>query len=222
MQLRKLGTQGLEVGAIGLGTMGMAGAAGLREMYGPVDQSEAIATIERALEIGVNFFDTAEIYGPYTNEELLGRALRGRREHAIIATKFGMRISPEGKVLGFDGSPANVRRALEGCLKRLGVEYVDLWYQHRRDRTVPIEDTIGAMAEQVRAGKVRYLGLSEVGVATLRRAHAVHPISALRSSLPRLSAVAGDGPAAVAALANCMRTGSNGIFEHRRCERRQC
>lgn len=180
MHARKLGTQGLEVSAIGLGTMGMSGLAGMAAMYGPTDTDEAIATIHRALEIGVNFFDTAEIYGPYANERLLGRALKGRRDGAIIATKFGYRIE-DGRATGVDGRPENVRRALDGCLERLGVDHIDLWYQHRIDRSVPIEDTVGAMSEQVRAGKVRFLGLSEVGVATLTRAHAVHPISALQS-----------------------------------------
>ena len=180
MHLRKLGTQGLEVPAIGLGTLGMAGVAGMGDMYGPVDEAEAIATIHRALDIGVNFFDTAEIYGPYTNERLLGRALQGRRDRAIVATKFGFRIEG-GQMTGVDGRPENVGRAIDGSLERLGVEYIDLWYQHRLDRGVPIEETVGAMAEQVRAGKVRYLGLSEVGAATLRRAHAVHPLSALQS-----------------------------------------
>ncbi len=180
MHLRKLGTQGLEVPAIGLGTMGMAGVAGMGDMYGPVDEAEAIATIHRALDIGVNFFDTAEIYGPYTNERLLGRALQGRRDRAIVATKFGFRIEG-GQMTGVDGRPENVRRAIDGSLERLGVDYIELWYQHRLDRGVPIEETVGATAEQVRAGEVRYLGLSEVGAATLRRAHAVHPLSALQS-----------------------------------------
>ncbi|HNS26787.1 MAG TPA: aldo/keto reductase [Steroidobacteraceae bacterium] len=180
MRLRKLGTQGLEVSAIGLGAMGMAGVAGMADMYGAVDEAEAIATLQRAIDIGVNFIDTAEVYGPYTNESLVGRALSGRRDRAIIATKFGFRLDG-GNRLGVDGSPANVRRAIDGSLERLGVDHIDLWYQHRRDRDVPIEDTVGAMAEQVRAGKVRYLGLSEVGAETLRRAHAVHPISALQS-----------------------------------------
>jgi aryl-alcohol dehydrogenase-like predicted oxidoreductase len=180
MHARKLGTQGLEVSAIGLGTMGMAGVAGMGEMYGPVDEAEAVRTIHRALEIGVTFFDTAEVYGPYANEQLLGRALEGRRDRAIIATKFGFRIEG-GRMVGVDGRPENVRRAIDGSLERLGVEYIDLWYQHRIDRSVPIEETVGAMAEQVRAGKVRYLGLSEVSAATLKRAHAVHPLSALQS-----------------------------------------
>jgi len=180
MRLRKLGTQGLEVSAIGLGAMGMSGVAGMANMYGAVDEAEAIATLHRAIDLGVTFIDTAEVYGPYANESLVGRALAGRRERAVIATKFGFRLE-DGKRLGVDGSPANVRRAIDGSLERLGVDHIDLWYQHRRDREVPIEDTVGAMAEQVRAGKVRYLGLSEVGVETLRRAHAVHPISALQS-----------------------------------------
>jgi aryl-alcohol dehydrogenase-like predicted oxidoreductase len=181
MHTRQLGRQGLTVSALGLGTMGMAGVAGMREMYGPIDETEAVATIHRALDLGINFFDTAEVYGPFLNEELLGRALRGRRPAAVIATKFGFRISAEGRMAGTDGSPANAVRALEGSLQRLGVEHVDLWYQHRLDRNVPIEDTVGAMAAAVRAGKVRYLGLSEVSAATLRRAHAVHPITALQS-----------------------------------------
>jgi len=180
MHARKLGTQGLEVSAVGLGTMGMAGVAGMGDMYGPVDETEAIRTIHRALEIGVTFFDTAEVYGPYANEQLLGRALKGRRDRAIIATKFGFRIE-DGRIAGVDGRPEHVCRAIDGSLERLGVDCIDLWYQHRIDRSVPIEETVGAMAEQVRAGKVRYLGLSEVGAATLKRAHAVHPLSALQS-----------------------------------------
>jgi aryl-alcohol dehydrogenase-like predicted oxidoreductase len=181
MPRRRLGRQGLEVSAIGLGTMGITGVAGMPEMYGAADVEEGIATIHRALELGVDFFDTAEVYGPWSNEEILGRALRGRRGRGLIATKFGFRINAEGHISGVDGRPENVRRALDGCLRRLGVDYIDLWYQHRLDRAVPIEETVGAMAEQVRAGKVRFLGLSEVGAATLRRAHAVHPISALQS-----------------------------------------
>lgn len=182
IEQRKLGTQGLTVPALGLGIMGMTGVAGSPAMYGATDDVESLATIHRALELGINFFDTAEVYGPGRNEELLCKALAGgRRREAIIATKFGFKFTPDGRIDGVDGRPDNVRRALEGCLQRLGTDYVDLWYQHRLDRSVPIEDTVGAMAEQVRAGKVRYLGLSEVGVATLRRAHAVHPISALQS-----------------------------------------
>jgi aryl-alcohol dehydrogenase-like predicted oxidoreductase len=178
---RKLGKQGLEVSAIGLGIMGMSGVAGLPQMYGEADEAESIATIQRSLELGVNFFDTAEVYGPWTNETLLARALGARRNEVTIASKFGFRLSAEGKMEGLDGSPQNARRVLDASLQRLGVERIDLWYLHRYDRTVPIEDTVGAMAEGVRAGKVRYLGLSEVGVATLRRAHAVHPITALQS-----------------------------------------
>ncbi|MBK6597210.1 MAG: aldo/keto reductase [Proteobacteria bacterium] len=181
MQQRRLGRQGLEVSAIGLGTMGMTGVAGMADMYGPADDAEGVATIQRALDIGVTFFDTAEVYGPYHNEELLGRALAGRRHEAIIASKFGFKFSPELRIAGVDSSPDNVRRSLDGVLRRLGTDYLDLWYQHRLDRSVPIEETVGVMAEQVRAGKVRYLGLSEVGASTLRRAHAVHPISAMQS-----------------------------------------
>lgn len=161
--------------------MGMSGVAGMPLMYGAHDDTEGIATIHRALDLGIDFFDTAEVYGPYTNEALLGRALAGRREQAIIATKFGFAITPEQRIGGVDGRPENVRRALDGCLRRLGVDHIDLWYQHRRDRSVPIEETVGVMAEQVRAGKVRFLGLSEMSGATLRKAHAVHPISVLQS-----------------------------------------
>jgi aryl-alcohol dehydrogenase-like predicted oxidoreductase len=174
MEQRKLGTQGLTVSALGLGCMGMTWA------YGSADESEAISTIHRAIELGVDFLDTAEIYGPYTNEGLVGRAIAGRREQVVIATKFGFKVSPEGP-RGVDGSPANVKRAAEGSLQRLKIHVIDLFYQHRRDPDVPIEETVGAMKELVEAGKVRYLGLSEVGAQTLRRANAVHPISALQS-----------------------------------------
>ncbi len=180
MKTRSLGSQGLVVSSIGLGTMGMSGVAGMQDMYGPADEAEGIATIRRALDLGVTFFDTAQVYGPNHNEELLGRALAGRRREAIVATKFGFRIV-DGRIAGVDSSPANVRAVLEGCLQRLGTDHIDLWYQHRLDRSVPIEETVGVMAAQVRAGKVRYLGLSEVGVETLRRAHRVHPITALQS-----------------------------------------
>ena len=171
MEQRKLGKQGLSVGAIGLGCMGMSHAYG-----DPQDRSEAesIATIHRALDLGVTLLDTAEVYGPYTNEELVGKALRGRREKIIIATKFGL-------VGGLDGSPATAKRVAEESLKRLGIDTIDLYYLHRKDPKVPIEETVGAMKELVEAGKVRFLGLSEVGPKTLRRAHAVHPISALQS-----------------------------------------
>ena len=180
MQTRTLGTAGLTVSALGLGCMGMAGTAGAAAMYGAVDLDEANATIDRALEIGINFFDTAEVYGPYRNEELLGAALKGRRDKAIIATKFGFRIV-DGKVAGVDSRPENIRAVCEASLKRLGTDHIDLFYQHRVDPSVPIEETVGAMAELVRAGKVRFLGLSEAGAGTLRRAHAVHPIAALQS-----------------------------------------
>jgi len=178
---RLLGSQGLQVAEIGLGVMGMTGVAGMPLMYGAPDDAEGIATIRRALDLGVDFFDSAEVYGPYTNESLLGEALAGRRHEAVVATKFGFAFDPEQRIAGLDSRPENVRRAIDGSLRRLGTDYIDLWYQHRLDRAVPIEDTVGAMAEQVTAGKVRYLGLSEVGSNTLRRAHAVHPISALQS-----------------------------------------
>jgi aryl-alcohol dehydrogenase-like predicted oxidoreductase len=181
LQRRQLGTQGLQVAEIGLGVMGMTGVAGMPEMYGTPDDAEGIATIRHALDVGVDFFDSAEVYGPYTNETLLGKALAGRRHEAVIATKFGFAFTADQRIAGLDSRPENVRRAIEGSLQRLGTDYIDLWYQHRLDRSVPIEETVGAMAEQVRAGKVRFLGLSEVGSETLRRAHAVHPISALQS-----------------------------------------
>jgi aryl-alcohol dehydrogenase-like predicted oxidoreductase len=180
MQTRTLGTGGLTVSALGLGCMGMAGTAGAAAMYGAVDPDEANATIDRALEIGINFFDTAEVYGPYRNEELLGAALKGRRDKAVIATKFGFKII-DGKVAGVDSRPENIRAVADASLKRLGTDHIDLFYQHRVDPSVPIEETVGAMADLVRAGKVRFLGLSEAGAATIRRAHATHPISALQS-----------------------------------------
>ncbi|MFZ4688280.1 MAG: aldo/keto reductase [Polymorphobacter sp.] len=180
MQTRQLGTQGLVVSALGLGCMGMAGTGGQAAMYGVVDIDEAVATVHRALDIGINFFDTAEVYGPFLNEELVGRGLAGRRHNAIIATKFGFKLV-DGKVVGVDSRPENVRAVAEASLKRLGTDHIDLFYQHRVDPSVPIEDTVGAMADLVSAGKVRFLGLSEAGPATIRRAHAVHPISALQS-----------------------------------------
>jgi len=174
LKKRLLGRQGLEVSCLGLGCMGMSQA------YGTPDDAESIATIHRAIDLGVTFFDTAEVYGPFINEELLARALKGRRDAVVIATKFGFRIEA-GKMAGVDSRPEHVRAALEGSLQRLGTDHVDLLYQHRVDRTVPIEEVVGTMAALVRAGKVRYLGLSEAGEATIRRAHAVHPISALQS-----------------------------------------
>lgn len=180
MQKRALGTEGLQVSALGLGCMGMAGTGGAAAMYGAVDVGEAVATIHRALELGIDFFDTAEIYGPYINEELLGGALKGRRDQAVIATKFGFRIV-DGKPMGTDSRPENVRAVTEASLKRLGTDHIDLLYQHRVDPAVPIEETVGAMAALVGEGKVRFLGLSEAGPGTIRRAHATHPISALQS-----------------------------------------
>ena len=174
---RKLGTQGLTASALGLGCMGMSQSYGTAEER---DESESIATIHRALELGVNFFDTAEVYGPHTNEELLARALKGRRDRAVIATKFGFKIE-NGAITGLDSRPEHIREAVDGSLRRLATDRIDLLYQHRVDPAVPIEETVGAMADLVRQGKVRFLGLSEAGEQTIRRAHAVHPISALQS-----------------------------------------
>jgi aryl-alcohol dehydrogenase-like predicted oxidoreductase len=171
---RKLGRQGLDVSTLGLGCLGMS------QSYGTPDDAESVATIHRALELGVTFFDTAEVYGPIHNEELLGRALGSRRREVAIATKFGWRIE-DGKVTGTDSRPEHVREVAEGSLRRLGTDYIDLFYQHRVDPHVPIEDTVGAMARLVEEGKVRYLGLSEAGEANIRRAHATHPITALQS-----------------------------------------
>ena len=173
---RKLGTQGLVVSEQGLGCMGMS------EFYGATDERESLATLNRALELGIDFFDTSDAYGPYKNEELLGKAFRTRRHEVIIATKFAIRRDPNNPtVRTIDGRPEYVREACEGSLKRLGIECIDLYYQHRVDANVPIEDTVGAMADLVHAGKVRYLGLSEAAPQTIRRAHAVHPISALQT-----------------------------------------
>ncbi len=171
MEKRSLG-QGLSVSAIGLGCMGMS------QSYGPADEQEALATIHRALEMGVDFFDTADMYGPFTNEVLLGRALKGRREGVVIATKFGNERRADGSWVGVNGRPEYVPQACDASLARLGVDHIDLYYQHRVDPSVPIEETWGAMSELVAAGKVRYLGISEAAIATLRRAHAVHPMAA--------------------------------------------
>jgi aryl-alcohol dehydrogenase-like predicted oxidoreductase len=171
---RTLGTGGLKVSALGLGCMGMS------QSYGTPDDRESLATLDRALQLGVTFFDTAEAYGPFTNEELLGRALEGRRDRVVLATKFGFRISGN-QLTGTDSRPQHIREAVEASLRRLRTDRIDLLYQHRVDPAVPIEDVVGAMADLVRQGKIRFLGLSEAGEATIRRAHAVHPISALQS-----------------------------------------
>jgi aryl-alcohol dehydrogenase-like predicted oxidoreductase len=176
MRTRRLGEEGLEVGAVGLGCMGMS------DFYGPRDEAESIGTIHRALDLGVTLLDTADVYGPHTNEELLGRALRGRRrEGVVVATKFGIVRGADPVARGANGRPEYVRASCDASLARLGLDVIDLYYQHRVDPKTPIEETVGAMGELVRAGKVRFLGLSEASPPTLRRAHAVHPISALQS-----------------------------------------
>ncbi|MBB4637796.1 aldo/keto reductase [Longimicrobium terrae] len=181
LNTRTLGTQGLNVSALGLGLMGMSQAYGTAEER---DEAESIATIHRSIELGCTFLDTAEAYGPWKNEELLGRALRelpGSRDRVVIATKFGFRFDERNAIAGVDSRPEHVREVVEGSLRRLGTDYIDLLYQHRVDPAVPIEDVVGTMGELVREGKVRFLGLSEAGEGTIRRAHAVHPISALQS-----------------------------------------
>src|SRR5688500_15776890 len=173
MDTRMLGQ--LQVSSLGLGCMGMS------EFYGAADEAEALATIAAALDGGCTFLDTADMYGPHTNEELVGRAVAGRRDEVVLATKFGVERRPDGVPVGINGRPDYVRSACEGSLRRLGVETIDLYYQHRVDRSVPIEETVGAMAELVEAGKVTHLGLSEASADTIRRAHAVHPITALQT-----------------------------------------
>ena len=175
MQQRLLGTGKLAVSALGLGCMGMS------QSYGPADERESIATIHRALDLGVNFLDTADIYGPFTNERLVGRAIADRRDQVVLATKFGNQRRPDGTWIGVNGRPEYVRDACDASLERLGVDHIDLYYQHRVDRTVPVEDTWGAMRALVDAGKVRHLGISEAAPATIRRANAVHPITALQT-----------------------------------------
>ena len=196
METRELGRSGLRVGAIGLGCMGMS------EFYGPRDEDESIATIHRALELGVTLLDTADVYGPFTNESLLGKALRGRREQAVVATKFGIVRGDDPMKRGVNGKPEYVRASCEASLKRLGLDTIDLYYQHRVDPKTPIEDTVGAMAELVREGKVRYLGLSEASAATLRRACAVHPVAALQTEYSLWSRDPEDG-----ILATCRELG---------------
>lgn len=174
LKKRKLGSQGLEVSMIGLGCMGMS------QSYGPADENESIATLHRAIELGCNFLDTAEVYGPYKNEELLGRALADRRDRITLATKFGFNIQ-DGKMAGTNSRPEHIRDAVEGSLTRLRTDHIDLLYQHRIDRDVPIEDVAGTVADLVKEGKVLYFGLSEAGTANIRRAHAVHPVTAVQS-----------------------------------------
>ncbi len=175
MQTRYLGSDKLAVSALGLGCMGMS------EFYGTTDDAESISVIQRALDLGCDFLDTADMYGPFTNERLVGRAISGRRDDVALATKFGNERAPDGTRLGINGRPDYVRSACDASLQRLGVDHIDLYYQHRVDTTVPIEETVGAMSELVAAGKVRHLGLSEAAPATIRRAHAVHPITALQT-----------------------------------------
>ena len=172
---RKLGTQGLEVSAIGLGCMGMS------QSYGTPDDAESIRTIHRALDLGVTYFDTAEVYGPFTNERLLGEALKGRRDGIVVATKFGFRIGADGKPEGVNSRPEHIREVVDASLKRLGLDHIDLLYQHRIDPAVPVEEVVGTVSRLVEDGKVRFVGLSEAGTGNIRRAHATHPVSVLQS-----------------------------------------
>jgi aryl-alcohol dehydrogenase-like predicted oxidoreductase len=175
MEMRSLGTQGLRVGAIGLGCMGMS------EFYGAADEAESLATIDRALELGVTMLDTADVYGPRTNEVLVGKAVKGRRDRVIVATKFGIVRTADPSYRAVNGRPEYVKASCDGSLSRLGIDAIDLYYQHRVDKQTPIEETVGAMADLVQAGKIRYIGLSEASADTIRRAHAVHPITAVQS-----------------------------------------
>ncbi len=187
MKARELGRSGLKVSEQGLGCMGMS------EFYGPRDDEESIKTIHRALELGIDFLDTADVYGPYLNEELVGRAIRGRRQGLIIATKFGILREPGSLIRGVSGRPEYVRSSCEGSLRRLGIETIDLYYQHRIDPSVPIEETVGAMADLIREGKIRHIGLSEAAPDTLRRAHRTHPIGALQTEYSLWSREPEDG-----------------------------
>lgn len=196
MHTRTLGSRGPTVSAIGLGCMGMS------DFYGPADDAKNIAVLHRALELGINFLDTADMYGPHTNEQLLGRALAGRRDRVVIATKFAIQRGADGSFQGVSGRPEYVKQACDASLARLGIDTIDLYYQHRVDPQVPIEDTVGAMAELVTAGKVRHLGLSEAAPATIRRAHAVHPITALQTEYSLWSRDPEDG-----ILATCAELG---------------
>src|ERR671939_933246 len=175
MEQRNLGSQGLVVSELGLGCMGMS------EFYGTADEDESIAAIHRAIELGITFLDTADAYGPFTNEKLVGKAIADRQEQVTLATKFGNERAEDGTRLGINGRPEYVRKACDASLQRLGVDHIDLYYQHRVDKTVPIEETVGAMAELVAQGKVRYLGISEAAPETIRSAHEVHPITALQT-----------------------------------------